>query len=44
VHAAVEIFYKKLLGDVRVGHFFSGISIERLKDKQARRCSPSTFD
>ncbi|EIE20420.1 UPF0187-domain-containing protein [Coccomyxa subellipsoidea C-169] len=31
VMAAVEIFYKKLLGDVRVARFFNNISIERLK-------------
>lgn len=35
VQAAVEIFYRKLLGDVRVAHFFNDISIDRLKAKQA---------
>ncbi|BDA50683.1 probable group 1 truncated hemoglobin GlbN at C-terminar half [Coccomyxa sp. Obi] len=36
VQAAVDIFYKKVLGDVRVAHFFSGISMERLKAKQVK--------
>ena len=36
VEAAVDIFYKKLLADEQVSHFFNGISIARLKEKQVR--------
>ncbi len=42
MEAAVDIFYKKLLGDDRIAHFFSGISMERLKAKQACYSSRST--
>ncbi len=44
MQAAVDIFYKKLLADVRVAHFFNGISIERLKAKQACSSQHQTFD
>ncbi|CAL5222001.1 g4289 [Coccomyxa viridis] len=36
VEAAVDIFYKKLLADEQVSHFFNGISIARLKEKQVK--------
>ncbi|CAL8465084.1 g4619 [Coccomyxa elongata] len=36
VEAAVDIFYKKLLGDDRIAHFSNGISMERLKAKQVK--------
>lgn len=34
VQAAVEIFYKKVLADDRINHFFKGVDMERQKRKQ----------
>lgn len=34
VQAAVDIFYKKVLADNRISHFFQGVDMERQKRKQ----------
>lgn len=34
VEAAVDIFYKKVLADDRINHFFTGVDMERQRRKQ----------
>ena len=34
VNAAVELFYKKIRDDERIGEFFNGVDIDRLARKQ----------
>jgi len=34
VNAAVDIFYRKVIADDRIGHFFEGVDIDRLAAKQ----------
>lgn len=34
VEAAVDIFYRKVLGDDRISHFFDGVDMERQAAKQ----------
>ena len=34
VEAAVELFYRKVLADGRVGHFFEGVDVRRLAGHQ----------